>query len=223
MNLPSFSAERSLYRASGHYQTFGLAFADSPSSHSIVPAYFPNPESVAKCQGCIEGCLKALGACTAAAVFFPPALAVCVTTSWACIGYCSVPGTNCCPTVCSFDPFNQPGGGCCDWGEHCVHIDDRNARHGCCPSDQNVCGGRCCAKGERCCGGECCPENFHCIDGFCTLYPSFGKSEPSPREGKHPFDVPWLLCMDGRAPCHGECCSPSLVCCADGCKNTCVH
>jgi hypothetical protein len=122
----------------------------------------------------------------------------------------------CCPKVCGFlNPF-VPGEGCCDEDEHCVDRFDPNARQGCCPSDQSVCGGKCCAKGETCCGNECCPPGWFCnIDGSCTESPlgSFGASEPPPKPPKPSPGSGLFDCFPGWTHCKDKCCPPGLHCC----------
>lgn len=118
----------------------------------------------------------------------------------------------CCPKVCGFLNPLVPGEGCCDKGEHCVDRFDPNARQGCCPSDQSVCGGKCCAKGDRCCGNECCPAGWFCDNGFCTQsMPFLGGPPPKPLKpspGSGLFD-----CARGWTHCKDKCCPPGLHCC----------
>jgi hypothetical protein len=123
----------------------------------------------------IDTCLTAYGVCMIGVFWFPPAAAICASGLATCEGIALTPGapSKCCPKLCQLEPFDQPGGGCCDSDEHCVDIDDPNSRHGCCPSDQSVCAGKCCAQGESCCGDTCCPPNYFCRDGgFCSEFPS---------------------------------------------------
>ena len=85
--VPGFTGRASLYRTSGQYRTSGADFGLSTTdAQAVTPAYYPGSESMAKCQGCLHGCLTALGICTAGAVFFPPALAACATGAMACQG-----------------------------------------------------------------------------------------------------------------------------------------
>lgn len=244
MNMPGFTAEASLYRTSGRYRASASDFGGSPLSEPIVPAYFPGPGTQAACNTCLEGCAKNNAICSFLAMqplwgcIFPPAcpvaaaiagslLAGCQTTHLICSAGCVVPGpwTSCCPKVCSFPNPLEPGEGCCDEGENCVDRFDPNARHGCCPSDQSVCGGKCCAKGDSCCGDECCPAGWFCVDGFCSQSVSFPTGEPPPPPPSPPG--PWY-CLLGWEPCQVSpsrwvCCPPGKECCGSkGCQGTCV-
>ena len=237
MAIPGFAAQASLYQTTRRYRSTGFARSEGMSGPSIMPAYFPGPSTQANCNRCNEiatrnfgGCL-AIGAtgcglgCIAAGPFYPACFAACMGgTLGTCnvnllreVGMCLL--DDCCPKRCGPpDLFDLAGSGCCDEGERCVDQRDPNSRQGCCPSDQNVCGGRCCAPGERCCGEDCCPPHFHCIDGVCTQYPSFGRGGPPapPRR----FDY----CLFGHEPCMGKCCPPGLQCCPPwGCMTSCLH
>lgn len=237
MKMPGFSGETSLYRTTGRYASSTSVFADLQPTQLLMPAYFPGPESQAKCQACIEQCLLVWGICTAGAVFWPPAIAACALELMGCQGYCLIPGfpSDCCPKLCRLEPFNQPGGGCCDADEQCVDPGDPNSRSGCCPRDQRVCGGRCCGKGATCCGNECCPAGdtccggqtccpagWFCDNGFCSQSVSF-PGGPPPELPKLP---PWWpisveLCPVGWTPCRGRCCRPGLECCVKESGATC--
>jgi hypothetical protein len=236
MNLPGFTGEASLYRTRNLYRVSATISNNLPYRESIVPEYFPGPGTQAACNNCLEGCAMALAECSSAAMsflagcVFPPAcpvaaaiaggaLAACSTESLLCTARCEV--LRCCPKVCGFpNPF-EPGEGCCDSGENCVDESDPNARHGCCPSNQSVCGGKCCPTGLPCCGNECgCTGGTLCMDGVCT-FPPFGSGGPPPPPPltKHDF----LCLITGRDPCFGDCCPPGTECCGPGsCLWTCV-
>lgn len=222
MNIPEFTAQASLYRTSNRYRSSMANVVDSLANQSVVAAYFPGPESQRKCQGCLETCLATNGLCLlGAVVFWPPAIVGCSLTNASCVGYCLTPGSpsDCCPKFCRFEPFNQPGGGCCDQDEQCVDPGDPNSRSGCCPSDQSVCGGKCCAKGDYCCGNECCPGGWHCIDGFCSEFGLFS-NEPPPKPP--PYNP--LTDFYGLVFCNGVICGPGEKCCgAQGCQGACVN
>jgi hypothetical protein len=235
MTLPGFSAGYSLYRASGHYRSAeGSPFDGSQISQWAVPAYYPKSESMGKCQARLEGCLQAYGICVAGALLFPPAIAACNVAQLTCTGIALAPGTDCCPKVCELDPFNQPGGGCCDYDEHCVDIEDPNSRHGCCPAGQNVCGGKCCRPGEKCCGGSCCPSAAECCGDECgcsegrvcqngtCVYPPFGPYTPVD-PGVTQIPKPESGCPPGWKECRNFCCAPDMKCCGYGCDAACVN
>jgi hypothetical protein len=248
MKIPEFTAEASLYRTTGRYRVSASDFGVSPPSEAIVPAYLPGPETQARCNSCMEKCADRAAYCNAAAMaplagcVFPPAcpvaaatagglLAGCQTALLGCAATCSLPRPElfglkllgespCCPKVCGFTHPFAMGEGCCDEGEHCVDRFDPNARQGCCPSDQSVCGGKCCAKGDRCCGNECCPAGWFCSDGVCTQSVPF-PSEPPPEPPEPPMHLE--ICPLGWTPCKGGCCAPGLECCPNGvCSWTCV-
>lgn len=233
MTMPGFNAETSLYKTSGRYRASASECGALSSSESVVLAYFPGLETQARCNGCLEGCVKALAYCSigpaatfAACGWWNPictaaaalAQGACNLASVTCEAVCAL--TTCCPNSCSFPNPLEPGKGCCDEGENCVDFNDKNSRHGCCPSDQSVCGGKCCTKGDRCCGNECCPAGWFCSDGVCTQSVPFPSGPPPEPEPPQRFDIcPW-----GKTPCNGKCCEPGLECCPDGvCKWTCVH
>jgi hypothetical protein len=190
MNLPAFTAEASLYRTSNRYRSSGSEFDGSPTTKSVVAAYFPGPRTQGKCNQCIKDCAKANAACNflaLATIWYPPAAAAafgaCFQGALVCSGWCVAPVIGeCCPKVCGFPNPLEPGEGCCDEDEHCVDRYDPNSRQGCCPSDQRVCGGKCCVKGDSCCGDTCCPSNFFCLDGFCSQFPGplFGSGDLDP-------------------------------------------
>ena len=234
MNIPGYTAEASLYSTSGRYRASASDFGGSPSNEAIVPAYFPGPGTQAACNSCLEDCAKANVTCNAIASaelaicgWWNPVCAIaaaatfagCFTQGLLCPAVCTLPGpwTSCCPKVCGFpNPF-EPGEGCCDEGENCVDRFDPNARQGCCPSDQSVCGGRCCAKGATCCGNECCPAGWFCVDGFCSQFVSFGTGWPAPPP---PITDPYeelRLCPLWWTPCGRGCCAPDRECCGHRC------
>jgi hypothetical protein len=235
MNVPGFSANDSLYATSAHYRVSGSELVASSTTEPVVPAYFPGPATQRACSTCLSHCARNNAICNTLAIgtIWNPLLAaaayeLCFSEALRCAALCTLPGlgwidgSDCCPKVCDFpNPFN-PGEGCCDENEHCVDRFDPNSRHGCCPSDQNVCGGNCCAKGDSCCGGDCCPPNFFCIDNVCKEFPGPllpPKSVPSTKLPPHLWYCPW-----GSTPCNGKCCGRGLECCPDGeCKWTCVH
>src|SRR5262249_15208027 len=147
MNIPGFTAQASLYRTSSRYRVSNGGLVQGAPTQPVVLSLTTGGE--ARCSDCLEKCAKNLGICygiaVASAYFCPPCggalFAECNTQSYACIAYCHLPGESCCPEFCHL-------GKCCDRDEQCVDDDDPNSRHGCCPSDQIVCGGKCCAKGD---------------------------------------------------------------------------
>ena len=158
----------------------------------------------------------------------------CLVIYAACLGEDRIPGggndvSPCCPTLCSpgtylaalaANPFLTDAIGCCDDGEHCVDQNDLNARDGCCPSSQNVCGGKCCFPGESCCGNTCCPPSSMCLQGVCcppgTQNLCNGQCCPGPcdRNGNC-CAAPSALCADG------SCCGLAGIC-VNGTCSTCV-
>lgn len=240
MTLPGFSAACSLYQGVGRYRPPerslpGRAVAPDPS---VVPAYFPGPVSSGKCQAMIKGCLeKSAALCAVTVPFFPPSIVGCAIEGFGCAGIALRPGSDCCPQVCDFDPFNQPGGGCCDEGETCVDQGDPNSRSGCCPAGQSVCGGKCCGPGEKCCGASCCPGAANCCgdecgcqggsicqDGVCT-FPSFGGGGNPPPPDAISIPRPPTGCPEGWKECLNatQCCAPGIKCCGSGCSPSCVN
>ncbi len=231
MNIPEFTAEASLYRTSNSYRSSGSEFDGSPTTQSVVAAYFPGPGTRGKCNECLESCAKGSVTCNLLAlgtIWYPPAAAAaftaCFTGAYVCSGLCLAPVIGkCCPKVCGFpNPF-EPGEGCCDKDENCVDRYDPNSRQGCCPSDQRVCGGRCCAKGDSCCGDTCCPSNYFCRDGFCSQFPGplFGPGKLKPKPP--PYNPLTDLCPIGGVPCNGVCCPLGYECCGSlGCRRDCV-
>jgi len=262
MNLPGLTAEASLYRTRRPYCGSASDYGGVPSNETIIPVYFPGPDTQAACSNCLEGCATALAECSAAAMVplagcvFPPlcpaaaaaagaALAACDTANLLCTLRCEV--LRCCPKVCGFPNPLNPGEGCCDEGEHCVDQSDPNARDGCCPSNQSVCGGTCCLPGESCCGdqclpvgascangticwapshvcgGECCPPFNRCCNGQCCKSPyqicdpTTGACTNAPRRPS--------FCRAGWTECLGQCCPPGKQCCYGGCYEPyqCIH
>jgi hypothetical protein len=199
MSIPNFTAQASLYKSSRHYRGAAPSPDGSPPGGLIVPAYFPGSATEADCQTCVGDCTDAYNTATAIAaagtvagcltLFGCPAAVAAGAAAQAgadevlaaCLAKCDFPGMpdipiwpkggRCCPKLCGFWNPLDPGSGCCDRDEHCVDMNDPNSRNGCCPSDQNVCGGSCCAKGNFCCGDSCCPIGQPCTEGSCGVYP----------------------------------------------------
>jgi len=241
MSIPEFTAEASLYRTNNRYRSSGSEFEGSPSTQSVVAAYFPGTATQAKCNRCSEidlrnygGCLTvgAIG-CIASGPFYPVCaggvLGACNLGLLGAQALCAY--DDCCPKRCGPpDFFDLAGSGCCDANEQCVDRYDPNSRQGCCPSDQSVCAGKCCAKGESCCGDTCCPPNYFCRDGgFCSEFPSEFPNTPPP-------PPPRYSCPPGAAPCGfpdssgviRTCCPPGLQCCGvfngqPDCKTSCLR
>jgi hypothetical protein len=198
----------------------------------IVPAYRPTPPTQATCYTCQSNCARNFAICEALALaplagcIFPPAcpaaaaiagaaVAGCNTTLLACNASCLI--DDCCPRRCGpGDPLDG-GDGCCDADEQCVSESDPNARGGCCPSNQIVCGSDCCAPGDRCCGNTCCPPNYHCIDNSCVQYPSFGPHTPAPVTVIPPVSSTGT-CPPGHFRCRDKCCQNGMSCCGYGCE-----
>jgi hypothetical protein len=235
MKMPGFTADASLYGTSGRYRVSASEFGALQSWQSIVPAYRPSTETMKQCTKCQTACGVSLAFCEAGAVpacvtpiTCAAALGVCSLEYLGCLVKCTLPVVgDCCPKPCRFpDPLN-PGIGCCDEGENCVDESDPNSRSGCCPSDQNVCGGKCCSKGDTCCGSECCPPGWFCSDGVCSQsvpFPGGTPPEPpKPSPGSGVFDV----CPPMWTHCKDKCCRPGLECCikaggATTCQTRCV-
>lgn len=59
MSIPGFSAAASIYRNTRRYAASASRSGEQPFNQVVMPAYFPGPESMAKCQGCLDGCLTA--------------------------------------------------------------------------------------------------------------------------------------------------------------------
>lgn len=224
MNIPGFTADASLYRTMGHYRCSVSECGDALSGESIIPAYYPGPETRSDCQTCQETCALGVFGCLGegallcgsfcgfATIFYGFCFAGCMGIKTAiCIGLEALCHAGCglfvcCPKSCGV-PNPLTGEGCCDENEQCVDRYDPNSRDGCCPSDQIVCGGKCCAKGYSCCGETCCPAGYFCRDGwFCEreFMGSFPTTPPPP---------PVNNCILGGAPCGSKCCPPGLACC----------
>ena len=230
MRMPGLTAGASLYRTSRQYRLSSSAFGGAWSASPLVAAFHPGPATQRDCSECLEQCAEANVQCSAFAVvplwgcIFPPlcpaaaaaagaALAVCQLTSLGCAGYCEV--GKCCPKVCGFpNPFD-PGAGCCEADEHCVDESDPNARDGCCPSHQQVCGGRCCPPGHKCCGNACCPADFKCEQGTCC--PPESSTVCNGRCCDGVCDRHGDCCSAPSRLCGGECCSAFQTCCNDRC------
>lgn len=229
--LPGYTADASLGRATRHYRTVATGVIP-PADGIIVPSYRPTEAKRAECYTCQTDCNATLAICEATAAVtlagcvFPPAcpaasvaaaaeLAACDTGYLTCQALCL--SGKCCQKRCGSGNPLDGGDGCCDPDEQCVAIGDPNAREGCCPRDQIVCGGDCCAKGDRCCGGECCPPNWHCINNVCQQYPPFGQYSPAPVTAIPPASSSGR-CPSGHFPCHGKCCEHGMTCCGYGCE-----
>jgi hypothetical protein len=249
MNIPQFTAQASLYRASNRYRSSVADFAASIPAQSVVAAYIPGAETMNRCSGCIDACTTARDVCLAktavmvteacwASLGFGCGAAIawgyiqaasCESVYLECFGFCNIPSGPgwkgfCCPKVCGLPTPGKEGTGCCDHGEACVAQDDPNSRDGCCPVG-HFCGGRCCPTDAPCCGSSCCPPPYSCIEGVCTT--GFGTGTPPPPHG----------CPPGAAPCGfpdssgviRTCCPPGLKCCGytdqfgPDCRTTCLH
>jgi hypothetical protein len=237
--MPDFSAEFSLYRTNGHYRaSTSTGLFQGGTRQDVVLALDSHSERL--CSNCLEKCAENLGICVALAVatgaLLGPAaagaaLAECDTQSVTCAAFCHLPGQSCCPNFCHL-------GKCCGYGETCVADSDPNARQGCCPAGQNVCGGSCCAAGATCCGGNCCPSGYFCQDGTCTYVGVFPTTppptppSPTPPPGftpPTPGFAPQSICLNPTyrpcrvAPDRWVCCPPNKECCGPrGCQGTCV-
>lgn len=236
--MPGFTAESSLRRSSRTYRTAWSGSRSAGTGPVVVPAYMPGPATQARCSDCMSGCAEDLVLCSASAAVLlagcviPPLCPAAAAAAGAVIAGCDANAlrcnarclaTRCCPKVCGpTNPF-EPGSGCCDSNEQCVSLTDPNARRGCCPAGQSVCGGACCAPGERCCGSTCCPPGWFCINNVCTQYPSFGEYVPTP-----PTRVPSVsatgMCPPGHTRCRNQCCLPGMRCCGYGCEwGSCIN
>jgi hypothetical protein len=230
MTLPGFSAAFSLYQGVGRYRApAGSLFSGTGAlDQAVKPAYIPGPVTEAKCYEVVKECLL-----QSLLLVFPPAVAV---AQLKCAGRQFIPGSTCCPKLCEFD-LSAFGAGCCDSGETCVNEQDRNARSGCCPAGQSVCGGNCCRPGEKCCGSSCCPASanccgdkcgcqggMHCQNGQCT-YPPFDDDPYIPAPGVESIPKPATGCPAGWKECLNStiCCAPGIKCCGNGCAAACVN
>jgi hypothetical protein len=214
VNTPRFTAETALYKSTRHYHGVwsdhgGLSSTDM----TIVPAYYPGPETRHACYNCNAHAARNDFICVGTAVAV--GAAACAASGWWTFGIsCAAAGAaaavaigachlklagemawcladDCCPKLCGvLDPFD-PGSGCCDSDETCVSQNDPNSRQGCCPSNQVVCAGKCCAVGEFCCGSSCCPLPSQCCGDVC--------------------------CPPPNHCCGGSCCPPGIPCCGDRC------
>ena len=229
MSVPGFTAEATIYRSMRQY-AYAVAESLVGTPLPVELAYFPGPETQARCSDCTENCAAQLSICSAGAAsvlagcFFPPACpgavalagelqAACDTENLGCQGYCEA--FKCCPKPCGIpNPFN-PGEGCCDSGEHCVDGGDPNARSGCCPSERAVCGGNCCAAGENCCGDSCCPADFICQQGTCC--PPGTKTVCNGVCCDGACDPSGNCCPWPSHVCGDQCCPPFNKCCAGKC------
>lgn len=229
MNIPSFTAETSLYRSRNLYRITTLESNASLPAGSIMPAL--TKEGDLACQDCEQSCAEVYSVClsVALATVWIPWLGggigvACTAESWYCLARCHAEGHACCPKDC--------GGYCCSYGEQC-------SNSGCCPSDRITCGGKCCAKGESCCGDTCCAPGFSCCGGTCCPNAccgdtccgagipccgdrccSFPNTPPPP--------PPPNNCIFGGVPCGTKCCPPGLQCCnffngQPDCKTSCLH
>jgi hypothetical protein len=224
MNIPEFTAEASLYKTSRHYRSSVADVGSLIADQSVVAAYYPGPSTQKGCDKCLQNCADDQSSCedfALAASFFvpwgPAVYPICDDDAARCRRDCiNPPFGACCPKACGPRNPYDPREGCCDRNDQCVDQNDPNSRHGCCPSDQRVCGGKCCAKGDSCCGDTCCPAGFFCRDGWICepqFIGSFGVTPPKPR-GRTPYVgliAEW--CRHGETPCGATCCLPGLECC----------
>ncbi len=229
MTLPGFSAAHSLYQGVGRYRPPERAPAGGPGvlDQTVTPAYSPGRATMDKCNSVLENCLE-----HSFFAIFPPAIAV---AQLGCVGRQKIPGSSCCPKLCEFDA-SGPEAGCCDSGEACVDEGDPNARNGCCPAGQSVCGGKCCGPGEKCCGSSCCPAAANCCGNECGCqggmlcqngqcsFPPFGPVTP-PSTDVESIPKPAGGCPAGWKECLNSttCCAPGIKCCGSGCAAACVN
>jgi hypothetical protein len=240
MNIPKFTAQASLYRASNSYHSSVAESGGSIPAPSVVAAYIPGPKTQNRCSGCIDVCTATRDVCLAkvaitvaetcwASLGFGCGAAIalgyiqaasCESTYLSCFGICNIPSASglgwespCCPKVCGFPTPGSEGTGCCDHGEACVDQDDPNSREGCCPSGRLVCGNSCCAEGQT-----FCTEGGQCSSDFPGHFPNDPPPPPPPNN-----------CIFGGEPCGPKCCPPGLQCCnyspqfGPDCKTSCIH
>lgn len=214
-----------------------------PATGRIIPAYFTTSDVIQQCENRDAGCGDGFTTCLIGAAIFTLGLAspACLLAYYACLAEDRIPGLGndvspCCPTLCSpgdylsalaVDPLLIDGIGCCDAGEHCVDQNDLNARDGCCPSTQAVCGGYCCGPGESCCGNTCCPPSSMCLHGVCcppgTQNVCNGQCCPgSCDQGGNCCAPPSKICGGGCCPpfnacCNGVCCDADSECVGGAC------
>jgi hypothetical protein len=237
MKFPEFTAEVSLYRTNGRYRASASAFGALQPYRSIGLAYIPSEETRLGCYKCLEDfCPRDFAICETAAdvtCLINPVVclglhAACWEQYTGCLASCNL--VDCCPKACRVPNPIHPGVGCCDAGDNCVDESDPNSRYGCCPSAQNVCGGKCCAMGDTCCGDECCPEGWFCLDvldgKICIQYGTpFVTTPPPPPPPPHlaPFNCEIGSQLCEVAPDRWVCCPPGKECCGPrGCQGTCV-
>jgi hypothetical protein len=234
MNLPSLTAEASVYRSSIRY-LIGYSTVETPP-REFVPAYMPGTATMQSCNDCLQDCVNDnlicqglavagtaiccaatvglfCGGCVAAGA---AASGLCDTTMLGCMAKCDI--SPCCPKLCGFpDPLN-PGSGCCDSGESCVNQNDPNAREGCCPVGQAVCDGSCCAPGATCCGNSCCPQGSVCMQGVCCPAGTTALCNGQCCDGA--CDAAGNCCVTPNYLCGTQCCSAFNQCCNGTCCAT---
>ena len=79
MNLPSFSAQASLYKASIHYRSSVADFGGLTTHQSVSAAYILGPDTRQRCSDCLRPYQVARVACLA-------------KTAWTVASYCGLTG-----------------------------------------------------------------------------------------------------------------------------------
>lgn len=190
MNIPSFTAQASLYRTSNRYRSSGGDFGCSIAVESVVApyipelspmdtvvlAYFPGPGTRHDCNDCLGGVAKALIICGGTAAI--SAAAVCATTGWftfglSCAGAAAAYGA----ALIGCNAAALVATGIC-------------AATTCCPK---LCG----VPNPFDPGSGCCDSDETCVD----------QNDPNSRHG---------CCPVGR-DCGSVCCAPGEKCCGEIC------
>lgn len=250
MNIPSFTAQASVYRSQGTYRVAALSSSTSARVDAIVPAFIPSETSQDACRGCTDRCDNLRNICmgkvaieAAEACLFSFGTGCAGAAAWAlietggcyahyaeCFGVCQIPDnpvwkSKCCPKVCGIPTPGVSGSGCCDHGETCKGLGaHENTRDGCCPVGRD-CGEVCCAADEKCCGEICCPTDYYCLDGrTCSQFPGTFQDIPAP-----PRPESNCYFFEGGSPCGNKCCYGGQQCCGVDstggpiCKDSCLR
>jgi hypothetical protein len=233
MNMPAFSAQASLYRASNHYRSSVADFGGLTTDQSVIAAYITGSDTQQRCSDCLQiprlkrdiclaktawmvasycgitGIFTFGSSCAVAIGMGALQTAACEADYLIEEGYCHIPDAGrCCPKVCGVHTPEIAGSGCCEKGETCKGLGVReNTRDGCCPVGRD-CGSVCCAPGEKCCGEICCPSEYFCLDSrTCSGSPPFSNTPPPP--------LPESPCefFAGGSRCGNKCCYGGLQCC----------
>jgi hypothetical protein len=238
MNLPTFSAQASLYRATNRYRSPVAGFGGVATDRSVVAAYMPGPQTQQRCSDCLHpyrvardicraktawmvgsycgltGIFTLGTGCAAAIALGAQQIAGCEEGYAVGFGICHIPGGagdfsgRCCPKVCGVHTPGVPGSGCCDHGETCQGIGMRENTREGCCPVGRDCGSVCCAPGEKCCGEVCCPSTHYCLNNTCSEHPGTFPNTPPPAPRESP-----CYFFAGGSPCGSKCCYGGMQCC----------